>query len=156
MKNFVPYPEIPTWSEIGKYKQSREHAKETGKHGRAEANAKVSFWRFIIGNGRRNPGFHRRRFPSFSTAEAVIELYFLFFYLFQEVLRLFPFSWFSPLSRSKHSQAEEIPNPNWERVKEIEGLWLCGDFLSPERQSRLLSAIERGAYCFSICAFATP
>ncbi|XAR61323.1 tRNA (carboxymethyluridine(34)-5-O)-methyltransferase [Bertholletia excelsa] len=30
----------------------------------------------------------------------------------------------------------------WERVNEINGLWVCRDFLSPEQQSSLLSAIE--------------
>ncbi|XP_068664043.1 alkylated DNA repair protein ALKBH8 homolog isoform X2 [Aristolochia californica] len=32
----------------------------------------------------------------------------------------------------------------WEQIKEINGLWLCRNFLTPERQSSLLSAIESG------------
>ncbi|XP_058082719.1 uncharacterized protein LOC131230767 [Magnolia sinica] len=40
-----------------------------------------------------------------------------------------------------HTHGEK--NPSWERVKEIDGLWLCSDFLSPERQSSLLSSIQR-------------
>ncbi|XXG80621.1 hypothetical protein AAC387_Pa09g1444 [Persea americana] len=52
---------------------------------------------------------------------------------------------------SSETEAEDIcnsisvveKNPNWDRVKEIEGLWLCQDFLSPERQALLLSSIER-------------
>nr|DAD38054.1 TPA_asm: hypothetical protein HUJ06_008695 [Nelumbo nucifera] len=34
-------------------------------------------------------------------------------------------------------------NPIWERIEEISGLWLYRDFLSLERQSSLLSAIEK-------------
>ncbi|KAL6968488.1 hypothetical protein U1Q18_050249 [Sarracenia purpurea var. burkii] len=33
-------------------------------------------------------------------------------------------------------------SPCWERVTDINGLWLCRDFLSPNQQSSLLSAIE--------------
>ncbi|KAE8009513.1 hypothetical protein FH972_005945 [Carpinus fangiana] len=33
-------------------------------------------------------------------------------------------------------------NPNWEQIKEVNGLWLCRDFLSAQEQSSLLSAIE--------------
>ncbi|CAL1380482.1 unnamed protein product [Linum trigynum] len=33
--------------------------------------------------------------------------------------------------------------PIWEPVVEIRGLWLCRDFLSPQQQSRLLSALLR-------------
>ncbi|KAI8022330.1 putative pentatricopeptide repeat-containing protein [Camellia lanceoleosa] len=33
-------------------------------------------------------------------------------------------------------------NPSWERVAEINGLWLCRDFLSLQQQSSLLSTIE--------------
>ncbi|XP_031402612.1 alkylated DNA repair protein ALKBH8 homolog [Punica granatum] len=33
-------------------------------------------------------------------------------------------------------------NPRWERVKEISGLWICRDFLSPEQQLSLLSSIR--------------
>ncbi|CAI0429696.1 unnamed protein product [Linum tenue] len=33
--------------------------------------------------------------------------------------------------------------PIWEPVVEIRGLWLCRDFLSPQQQSRLLSALRR-------------
>ncbi|KAL4603600.1 hypothetical protein ACB092_10G135600 [Castanea dentata] len=32
-------------------------------------------------------------------------------------------------------------NPSWEQIKEIKGLWLCRDFLSPPQQSSLVSAI---------------
>ena len=37
-------------------------------------------------------------------------------------------------------------NPSWERFEQIQGLWLCRDFLSPEHQSSLLSAIQNGAF----------
>lgn len=46
---------------------------------------------------------------------------------------------------------------NWERISEIDGLWLCKDFLSPDQQSKLLSSIQQGnspslccsySYCF--------
>lgn len=33
-------------------------------------------------------------------------------------------------------------NPTWAPIEEIDGLWLCGDFLSPEQQRSLLSAVE--------------
>ncbi|XP_065865702.1 uncharacterized protein [Euphorbia lathyris] len=33
-------------------------------------------------------------------------------------------------------------NPIWEPIKEINGLWLCREFLSPPQQSILLSAIQ--------------
>ncbi|KAJ9187762.1 hypothetical protein P3X46_003183 [Hevea brasiliensis] len=33
-------------------------------------------------------------------------------------------------------------NPIWEPIKEINGLWLCRDFLSPQQQSSLLSDIQ--------------
>ncbi|KAG2697429.1 hypothetical protein I3760_07G105400 [Carya illinoinensis] len=33
-------------------------------------------------------------------------------------------------------------NTNWEQIKEIRGLWLCRDFLSPGQQSSLLFSIE--------------
>lgn len=36
-------------------------------------------------------------------------------------------------------------NPTWAPIEEIDGLWLCGDFLSPEQQRSLLSAVEEGA-----------
>ncbi|CAL5423571.1 unnamed protein product [Camellia sinensis] len=41
-------------------------------------------------------------------------------------------------------QSESIfgENPSWERVAEINGLWLCRDFLSLDQQSSLLSTIE--------------
>ncbi|XP_071921394.1 uncharacterized protein P8A3.02c [Coffea arabica] len=32
---------------------------------------------------------------------------------------------------------------NWERIDQIKGLWLCRDFLSPDQQSSLLSAIQK-------------
>lgn len=37
-------------------------------------------------------------------------------------------------------------NPSWERVKEIRGLWVCRDFLSPLQQLSLLSAIQIGGF----------
>ena len=33
----------------------------------------------------------------------------------------------------------------WEPIPEINGLWLCTDFLSPDKQSSLLSSIEEGS-----------
>lgn len=35
--------------------------------------------------------------------------------------------------------------PSWERISQMDGLWLCKDFLSSDRQESLLSAINRGA-----------
>ncbi|XP_055813399.1 uncharacterized protein LOC129882921 [Solanum dulcamara] len=32
---------------------------------------------------------------------------------------------------------------SWERISEIDGLWLCKDFLSPDQQSKLLSSIQQ-------------
>ncbi|KAF3436428.1 hypothetical protein FNV43_RR23520 [Rhamnella rubrinervis] len=40
------------------------------------------------------------------------------------------------------SKNESPPNHCWERIEEIEGLWLCRDFLSPQQQSSLISAIQ--------------
>jgi hypothetical protein len=37
-------------------------------------------------------------------------------------------------------------NPYWEQIKEINGLWVCRDFLSAQEQSSLLSAIENGVF----------
>ncbi|KAG8389474.1 hypothetical protein BUALT_Bualt02G0233100 [Buddleja alternifolia] len=34
----------------------------------------------------------------------------------------------------------------WEPIKEINGLWICSDFLSADQQSTLLSAIEKEGY----------
>ncbi|GAB4855028.1 hypothetical protein Ancab_023614 [Ancistrocladus abbreviatus] len=47
-------------------------------------------------------------------------------------------------SMSKEASILSISNRNcgWEQIKEINGLWLCKDFLSPEQQSFLLSALE--------------
>lgn len=46
-------------------------------------------------------------------------------------------------------------NPNWERITEINGLWLCRNFLSLQQQSSLLSEIEKGPSfslnCLIIC-----
>lgn len=42
-------------------------------------------------------------------------------------------------------------NSSWERVREINGLSFCRDFLSSEGQSSLLSAIERGIYFDRLC-----
>lgn len=33
---------------------------------------------------------------------------------------------------------------SWERISEIDGLWLFKIFLSPDQQSKLLSSIEQG------------
>ncbi|KAL4366742.1 hypothetical protein GQ457_05G002220 [Hibiscus cannabinus] len=33
------------------------------------------------------------------------------------------------------------PIPSWEQIKEINGLWLCRDFLSPQHQSSLVSSV---------------
>nr|POE98386.1 hypothetical protein CFP56_55063 [Quercus suber] len=38
-------------------------------------------------------------------------------------------------------EEEDHQNPSWEQIKEIKGLWLCRDFLSPRQQSSLVSAI---------------
>ena len=46
-------------------------------------------------------------------------------------------------------EAEVHQNPSWEQIKEIKGLWLCRDFLSPRQQSSLVSAILNGA-CVSL------
>ncbi|KAA8549175.1 hypothetical protein F0562_000859 [Nyssa sinensis] len=40
------------------------------------------------------------------------------------------------------SQLIFAKNLSWERVSEINGLWLCRDFLSSEQQSSLLSTID--------------
>ncbi|XP_016482782.1 uncharacterized protein P8A3.02c isoform X2 [Nicotiana tabacum] len=32
---------------------------------------------------------------------------------------------------------------DWEKISEIDGLWLCKDFLSPDQQSNLLSSIQK-------------
>ncbi|XP_043709742.1 alkylated DNA repair protein alkB homolog 8 [Telopea speciosissima] len=44
----------------------------------------------------------------------------------------------------RHLQPEAPNNrvPIWHRIEEVNGLWLCREFLSPEQQSSLLSAIE--------------
>lgn len=46
-------------------------------------------------------------------------------------------------------EEEHHQNPSWEQIKEIKGLWLCRDFLSPPQQSSLVSAILNGA-CVSL------
>lgn len=38
--------------------------------------------------------------------------------------------------------------PIWERISEINGLWICRDFLSPQQQSSLLSSIHKGTSHF--------
>ncbi|XWS31704.1 hypothetical protein CRYUN_Cryun23aG0099000 [Craigia yunnanensis] len=40
----------------------------------------------------------------------------------------------------KHKQFRD-PIPSREQIKEINGLWLCRDFLSPQHQSSLISAV---------------
>ncbi|XP_059625692.1 uncharacterized protein LOC132268848 [Cornus florida] len=47
-------------------------------------------------------------------------------------------------------QSQDLNNgsrsPSWERISQISGLWLCTDFLSPEKQSSLISAIEKNGW----------
>ncbi|KAK6780774.1 hypothetical protein RDI58_022958 [Solanum bulbocastanum] len=41
---------------------------------------------------------------------------------------------------------------SWKRISEIDGLWLCKDFLSPDQQSKLLSSIQQVRFqWFHIC-----
>ncbi|ERN02189.1 hypothetical protein AMTRI_Chr02g265420 [Amborella trichopoda] len=40
-------------------------------------------------------------------------------------------------------QSQPAMNYSWERLDEINGLWICRGFIQPERQSSLLSAIEQ-------------
>ncbi|XP_012435943.1 uncharacterized protein LOC105762675 [Gossypium raimondii] len=42
--------------------------------------------------------------------------------------------------QTKHHQTRD-PIPSWEQIKEINGLWLCRGFLSPQHQSSLVSAV---------------
>ncbi|KAI3409429.1 Fe2OG dioxygenase domain-containing protein [Psidium guajava] len=44
-------------------------------------------------------------------------------------------------SRLPH-RSTPCQGPTWAPIEEIIGLWLCGDFLSPEQQHSLLSAVE--------------
>ncbi|XP_030543326.1 uncharacterized protein P8A3.02c [Rhodamnia argentea] len=53
------------------------------------------------------------------------------------------------LEAPEGSERERLPHrstprrsPTWAPIEEIDGLWLCGDFLSPEQQHSLLSAVE--------------
>ncbi|KAF8015090.1 hypothetical protein BT93_H0783 [Corymbia citriodora subsp. variegata] len=46
-----------------------------------------------------------------------------------------------PPSCPSHRSAPR-QSPAWAPIEEIDGLWLCGDFLSPEQQRSLLSAVE--------------
>lgn len=48
-----------------------------------------------------------------------------------------------PQNRLEDSSIHSEKNPSWEPISEINGLWLCRDFLSPQEQSSLLSAIEK-------------
>lgn len=41
--------------------------------------------------------------------------------------------------------------PSWLHFKEISGLYLCRDFLSPQDQSSLLSAVQNGAFSSLSC-----
>ncbi|XP_050203733.1 uncharacterized protein P8A3.02c [Mercurialis annua] len=41
-----------------------------------------------------------------------------------------------------HSTVDQATNPTWEPIKQINGLWLCRDFLSSEQQFTLLSQIQ--------------
>ncbi|KAJ4968417.1 hypothetical protein NE237_015118 [Protea cynaroides] len=64
----------------------------------------------------------------------------------------------SDSQEDKHTHLEEAANdcnqprapnksvPIWHRIEEVNGLWLCREFLSPEQQSSLLSAIENEAW----------
>ena len=45
----------------------------------------------------------------------------------------------------KHKQFRD-PIPSWEQIKKINGLWLCRDFLSPQHQSSLISAVLNGTF----------
>ncbi|KAK6937395.1 Alpha-ketoglutarate-dependent dioxygenase AlkB-like [Dillenia turbinata] len=45
----------------------------------------------------------------------------------------------------------QIQNPRWERIKEISGLCLCRDFLSPDQQSSLLSCIQNEGWLDGGC-----
>lgn len=59
-----------------------------------------------------------------------------------------------PQNRLEDSSIHSEKNPSWEPISEINGLWLCRDFLSPQEQSSLLSAIEKGFLLFfpsSLC-----
>ncbi|OMO63809.1 Oxoglutarate/iron-dependent dioxygenase [Corchorus capsularis] len=40
----------------------------------------------------------------------------------------------------QHKQIGD-PIPSWERIEQINGLWLCKDFLSPQHQSSLISSV---------------
>lgn len=44
------------------------------------------------------------------------------------------------------------PNPCWERITAIDGLWLCNNFLSLQQQSSLLSSIQIGIL-LNLCSF---
>lgn len=44
------------------------------------------------------------------------------------------------------SQSNVSKKSSWQRFKEIKGLCLCRDFISPRQQSYLLSAIQNGAF----------
>lgn len=44
------------------------------------------------------------------------------------------------------SQSNVSQKSSWQWFEEIRGLCLCRDFLSPEEQSYLLSAIQNGAF----------
>lgn len=65
----------------------------------------------------------------------------------------------------KKAQAEEMKNPSsgavgvsaWEKIDQINGLWLCSDFLSPDEQYSLLSAIHQGDLysCLDVCPHLT-
>ncbi|CAI9104917.1 OLC1v1003707C2 [Oldenlandia corymbosa var. corymbosa] len=54
-------------------------------------------------------------------------------------------------SSSSAEDDEDVKNPgggaalipNWEKIREIDGLWICKDFLSPDQQSSLLSSINK-------------
>lgn len=60
-------------------------------------------------------------------------------------------------NRFEDSSNHSEKNPSWEPIRGISGLWLCRDFLSPQEQFSLLSAIGQGFLLFfpsSLCLVA--
>lgn len=52
----------------------------------------------------------------------------------------------SSLSMESPLEKPDGLNPNWTRIDDVPGLWICQDFISAEEQASLLSEIERGIY----------
>lgn len=44
-------------------------------------------------------------------------------------------------SNSDSEDSDPQPNPSWEQIRPINGLWVCRDFLSPQHQHSLISAV---------------